>query len=109
MITKRPIRRARAMLRLATVAAAAAFLPVTIGGAAAHGPDPMLSGGLFAQNQDLRFRWRAGSVPPSVIRSAIASAAAQANATRDIQGGDLHPRRRAAPTRSATGLAHRAA
>jgi hypothetical protein len=82
MITKQPVGRKRMMLRLATVAVTAAFLPITIGGAAAHGPDPMLSGGLFAQNQDLRFRWRAGSVPPSVIRSAIANAAVQANATR---------------------------
>jgi hypothetical protein len=82
MITKQPLRHRRTMLRLATVAAAAAMLTITIGGAAAHGPDPMLGGGLFAQNQDLRFRWRAGSVPPSVIRSAIANAANQANATR---------------------------
>ena len=58
------------------------FLPVTIGGAAAHGPDPMLSGGLFAQNQDLRFRWRAGSEPTAVIKTAIKAAAADANATR---------------------------
>jgi len=73
------------MLRLAIVAAATALLPITIGGAAAHGPDPMLGGGLFAQNQDLRFRWRTGSVPPSVIRSAIANAATQANTTRASQ------------------------
>ena len=64
-------------LRLATVVAAAALLPLTIGGAAAHGPDPMLSGGLFGQNQDLRFRWRAGSVPTAVIKTAIKAAAAQ--------------------------------
>ncbi len=82
MTTKRALGRGRLMLRLATVATAAALLPLTIGSAAAHGPDPMLSGGLFAQDQDLRFRWRAGSVPPSVIRSAIALAATQANATR---------------------------
>jgi hypothetical protein len=51
-------------------------------GAAAHGPDPTLSGGAFGQNQDLRFRWRSGSEPTAVIKTAIRAAAADANATR---------------------------
>ena len=49
----------------------------------AHGPDPILGGGLFAQGQDLRFRWRAGSEPIAVIRTAITAAASDANTTRN--------------------------
>src|SRR6188472_1974362 len=52
------------------------------GGAAAHGPDPALSGGGFAQNQVLRFRWRAGSEPTSVNKTAIKAAASDANDSR---------------------------
>ncbi|OGO56715.1 MAG: hypothetical protein A2Z32_01200 [Chloroflexi bacterium RBG_16_69_14] len=74
--TTRPIR------RLATVAAALVILSLTFGGAAAHAPDPVLGGGLFGQNQDLRFRWRAGSEPTAAIKTAIKTAAADANASR---------------------------
>jgi hypothetical protein len=49
----------------------------------AHGPDPILGGGLFAQGQDLRFRWRPGAEPIAVIKTAITSGAAAANATRN--------------------------
>ena len=68
------------------LAAATTFLLVAsgalAGGAAAHGPDPALSGGGFAQNQVLRFRWRAGSEPSSVIKTAIKAAASDANDSR---------------------------
>jgi hypothetical protein len=50
---------------------------------AAHSPDPILGGGLFAQGQDLRFRWRAGAEPAAVIKTAIRAAATAANATRN--------------------------
>jgi hypothetical protein len=70
-------RRAATATVLAIVLAAAAAAPVV-----AHGPDPILSGGMFAQNQDLRFRWRAGAEPTSVIKTAIKAAAADASATR---------------------------
>jgi hypothetical protein len=63
-------------------AAAIVILPFVFGGVAAHGPDPVLNGGPFGQNQDLRFRWRAGSEPTSAIKTAIKAAAADANATR---------------------------
>ena len=54
-----------------------------LGGAvAAHGPDPFFSGGPFGQNQDLRFRWRAGAEPTAAIKTAITAAAADANASR---------------------------
>jgi hypothetical protein len=55
---------------------------VTPGPVAAHGPDPALSGDLFAQNQDLEFRWRSGAAPPAAIQTAIRDAAADVNATR---------------------------
>ena len=55
---------------------------VVAGGAAAHGPDPALSGGGFDQNQVLGFRWRGGSEPPTVIKTAIKAAANDANDTR---------------------------
>lgn len=79
-----PMRPMRRMRRLAIAAAAAAVvaLTLTVGGASAHGPDPSLSGGPFGQNQDLRFRWRTGSEPTAAIKTAIKSAAADANASR---------------------------
>jgi len=72
----------RAVRLLMTVTAALVLLPFAFGGAAAHGPDPASSGGPFAQNQVLRFRWRAGSEPTAAIKTAIKAAAAAANATR---------------------------
>ena len=69
------------LLAIATAAAAPRREPGA-GGAIAHGPDPALSGGAFGQNQDLRFRWRAGSEPAAVIKEAIKAAANDANATR---------------------------
>jgi hypothetical protein len=59
-----------------------AVLTLSAGGAAAHGPDPKLSGGAFGQDQVLRFRWRSGSAPTAAIKAAITSAAAAANASR---------------------------
>lgn len=43
--------------------------------AIAHGPDPILSGGRFTQDDVLTFRWRSGSTPPSAIQTAIRAAA----------------------------------
>ena len=68
--------------RLAACAAALVVLSLTVGGASAHGPDPVLSGGPFGQGQDLRFRWRAGSEPTAAIKTAIRAAAVDANASR---------------------------
>lgn len=56
----------------------AAIVP---GGAAAHGPDPTLSG-VFADNQALRFRWRSGSEPTTAIKTAIRDAATDVNESR---------------------------
>jgi hypothetical protein len=61
--------------------AAIALLTATATGVLA-GPDPILSGGMFDQNQDLRFRWRSGAVPKDVIAIAIKAAAADATRSR---------------------------
>jgi hypothetical protein len=77
--------RVRSTMRRAAVLIAAL---VAIGGAspvAAHAPDPSLSGGLFGQDQQLIFRWRAGSEPPAAIKTAVREAAADSNASRASQ------------------------
>ncbi|HEV8402467.1 MAG TPA: hypothetical protein VGQ31_05480 [Candidatus Limnocylindrales bacterium] len=81
MSPTRPIPRARPRRALAVITALT-LLVLTAGGAAAHGPDPKLSGGPFNQDQVLRFRWRAGSEPTSVIKTAITRAVADANGSR---------------------------
>src|SRR5689334_6572842 len=73
--------RRSAMRRLSAVALAIVALATVAGPVAAHGPDPTLSG-FFGANQDLRYRWRSGSEPSAAIKSAIQSAAADANASR---------------------------
>ena len=72
----------RAHRRGAIFVLAIAGLAGSLSPVAAHGPDPVQGGGLFAQNQDLRFRWRSGAVPTSVIQAAIKTAAAGVNASR---------------------------
>ena len=52
------------------------------GPAAAHGPDPLLSGGPFGQDQALHFRWRSGAEPIASIKTAIKAAASDANDTQ---------------------------
>jgi hypothetical protein len=77
------VRPSRPRTRWLTIGVAAvATLTISLGGADAHGPDPAFSGGPFGQNQDLRFRWRAGSEPTSAIKTAIKAAAGSANASR---------------------------
>ncbi|MFP5343644.1 MAG: hypothetical protein ACLGIJ_12120 [Candidatus Limnocylindria bacterium] len=66
----------------AVVASLLAVLALTAVPVGAHAPDPTMGGALFAQDQDLRFRWRAGSVPPAAIAAAIQAAAADASRTR---------------------------
>jgi hypothetical protein len=54
----------------------------TLPSAAAHGPDPTLSGGLWSQNQRIEYRWRSGSEPPSAIKTAIKEAAGDITASK---------------------------
>ena len=68
-----------------TAAALLTTLAIALGPAGiatAHGPDPFLSGGPFAQNQQLTFRWRSGAEPAAVIKTAIKAAAADATSSR---------------------------
>jgi hypothetical protein len=62
-------------------AAALVVIAFAASSAVAHGPDPTFSG-TFAANQELRFRWRAGSEPTAVIKAAIRDAAVDANDSR---------------------------
>lgn len=66
----------------AIASAALLILTLAVGGATAHGPDPILAGGPFGQNEDLRFKWRTGAEPAPALKPAIKAAAADANATR---------------------------
>ena len=70
--------------RLRATAAVAVLLGSSLGAGAAtaHGPDPALSGGGFSQNQVLSYRWRSGSEPAAVIKTAIKAAAGDANDSR---------------------------
>ncbi len=61
------------LLTLATLHAAVAT---------AHGPDPTLSGSLWASNQSLGYDWLSGQVPPSQLQSAIVAAATDVTNTR---------------------------
>jgi hypothetical protein len=61
---------------------AIAALVASAAPAAAHSPDPFFGGALFAQDQHLIFKWRAGQVPPSWLRPAIVDAARDATSTR---------------------------
>ncbi len=69
----------RAVVLAAGVLAA---LPAVLGTVSAHSPDPMLDGGLYAQNQALDYRWANGGTPPSAMKTAINAAADDSNASR---------------------------
>lgn len=74
-----PRRLAFAALAAFALAALVAGMPGPVG---AHSPDPVLAGGLFAQNADLHFRWGTGGTPPTAMRTAVKDAAADSNASR---------------------------
>ena len=75
-------RRVRAALAARAAFAAVAIFAVGIAPVAAHAPDPMLGGKLWAQDQVVGYGWKSGQVPPSWAAIAIDAAAADANATR---------------------------
>ncbi len=64
------------------ILAAAAALILTTSSVAAHGPDPLLGGARWAQDQVVPYQWRSGQVPPAWMAGAIDAAAADSNATR---------------------------
>ncbi len=59
--------------------------------AGAHSPDPVFTGALYAQDQNLHFRWRAGEVPPAAMQIAIKAGAAAAGATRRSRAAVFTP------------------
>jgi hypothetical protein len=48
----------------------------------AHGPDPIVGGALWAQNQVVQYDWRSGQVPTLSIQTAINEAATDSNESR---------------------------
>jgi hypothetical protein len=59
------------------------LLPVaSLAQALAATPDPILGGGLYAQNLGLKYRWASAGTPPSAMKTAIKAGIADANATR---------------------------
>lgn len=74
----------RRRTRRAVLAAALVIVAAVPSSVAGHAPDPVL-GGFFDQGQVLTFDWRAGSVPPDAVKTAIKAAAADVDATRASQ------------------------
>lgn len=70
------------ILRVAPALAVTAMLAAAAGPVAAHGPDPMLGGALWAQDQVVGYGWRSGQVPPSWASIAIDAAAADVGRSR---------------------------
>ena len=65
--------------------AAAILLPAILlstMAAAAHSPDPVLAGVLYAQNQSVHYRWKTGEAPPAAMQTAINAAAADVTRSR---------------------------
>ena len=70
------------MIGRAGVAAGVALAILTSVPALAHGPDPILGGGLYGQNAALEYRWSSTGTPPTAARSAMSKAVADANGSR---------------------------
>jgi hypothetical protein len=73
------------------VATSSALLAATLlaGSVLGHGPDPIVGGALWAQNQAVGYAWRSGQVPPDWMRVAINAAAADSNASRASRAAHL--------------------
>jgi hypothetical protein len=56
-----------------------------------HAPDPIVGGALWAQDQEVRFSWRAGAMPPAVVRDAIRAAAVDSNESRGSRAATFVP------------------
>jgi hypothetical protein len=68
--------------RVSPVLAAFAILAAAIAPVAAHEPDPLLGGQLWAQDQVVSYAWKTGQVPPAWMTSAIDAAAADVGRSR---------------------------
>ena len=72
----------RTLRRLVALVAVSITAAAVAPPASAHGPDPVLGGPLWAQDQAVRFTWRSGEVPPLAMQNAITAAAGDANRTK---------------------------
>lgn len=70
------------MIRRLGIALAALAVLSGVAPAAAHGPDPLLGGKPWAQDQILGYTWRADPAPPDWIQGAVDAAAADVTASR---------------------------
>jgi hypothetical protein len=70
------------MRRVVSSLLVALLLAVATTPVAAHGPDPILGGGLFAQNKVLQYRWTSSGTPPLDMKLAIHAARDDSNASR---------------------------
>jgi hypothetical protein len=66
-----------------------AALAVGVGPAAAHGPDPVVGGTLWGQDQTVTYQWHAGQVPPEWMASSINAAAGDASFSRGARAATL--------------------
>jgi hypothetical protein len=55
----------------------------------AHGPDPIVGGALWAQNQVVQYDWRSGQVPTLSIQTAINAAATDSNESRSSKAASF--------------------
>jgi hypothetical protein len=75
-----------ARVRWSAALAIAASLGLSVAGpVVGHGPDPILGGARFGQNQVLAYRWRSGAEPPTAIKTAIRDAATDVGESRASQ------------------------
>jgi hypothetical protein len=70
------------MRRLVAILAGLVLLAAGPVQAVAHDPDPIFSGGLYAQNKVLQYRWTTSGTPPLDMKGAIHAARDDSNASR---------------------------
>jgi hypothetical protein len=71
------------LLRFAAAAVALGALAAgSLGPAAGHSPDPLLSSNLYPQDFELLFRWHDDGVPPAAMKTAMLAGAADSNVSR---------------------------
>jgi hypothetical protein len=76
--------------RLAAAIVGAPLVAALLAGSVlGHGPDPIVGGALWAQNQLVEYDWRSGQVPPDWMRAAINAAAADSNTSRASRAAQL--------------------
>ncbi len=76
--------------RASGILAGALAISLTAHGAIlAHGPDPLLGGTLWGQDQSVAYTWRTGQVPPTWMQAAIDAGASDSNASRAARAAVL--------------------